>query len=173
MVVIRSATAADAAVIASIQNELLATTTIEWADAQHTAAGIVEWLDAHDVVLVAEDNGEVVGHVQLVTTADASTLELKSMAVADGRRGTGIGRALVESAIEAGQARGATRLVVATATADIDNLRFYQRRGFRMLSIERDAFDAASGYPETIHIDGIPLRDRIWLDQELPQSARP
>ncbi|WP_133789986.1 GNAT family N-acetyltransferase [Kribbella sp. VKM Ac-2571] len=118
-------------------------------------------------ILVADDEGEVVGHLQLVETAEASTLELKSLAVVDGRRGTGIGRALVEEAIEACRAHGATRLVVATAAADIDNLRFYQRRGFRMLTIERDAFGAAAGYANGIDIDGIPLRDRVWLDQEL------
>ena len=42
---------------------------------------------------------------------------------------------------------GAAMLQVATATADIGNLRFYQRLGFRMREIERDAFTAASGYP--------------------------
>ncbi|MER7243270.1 GNAT family N-acetyltransferase [Kribbella sp. NPDC000426] len=118
-------------------------------------------------VLVAEDNGELVGQLQLTATAEPSTFELKSMAVIDGRRGGGIGRALVEEAIALCRARGATHLLVATAAADIDNLRFYQRRGFRMLSIERDAFTAAAGYPDGIVIDGIPLRDRVWLDQEL------
>lgn len=118
-------------------------------------------------VLVAEDNGELVGHLQLVKTSDASTDELKSMAVIDGRRGAGTGRALVEEAIALCRARRATRLVVATAAADIDNLRFYQRRGFRMLRIERDAFTAAAGYTDGFEIDGIPLRDRVWLDQDL------
>lgn len=118
-------------------------------------------------VLVAEDNGELVGQLQLTATAEPSTFELKSMAVIDGRRGGGIGRALVEEAIALCRARGATHLLVATAAADIDNLRFYQRRGFRMLSIERDAFTAAAGYPDGIVIDGIPLRDRVWLDQDL------
>jgi hypothetical protein len=52
---------------------------------------------------------------------------------------------------------------VGTSSADIANLRFYQRRGFRMLSIERDAFTPADGYPEGIETDGLPLRDRVWL----------
>lgn len=58
-------------------------------------------------------------------------------------------------------------MVVATATADIGNLRFYQRVGFRMFAIEPDAFSAATGYPEPIDIDGIPLLDRVWLAREL------
>jgi hypothetical protein len=54
-------------------------------------------------------------------------------------------------------------MLVATASADTGNLRFYQRLGFRMLSIQRDAFTAADGYPAGLVIDGIPLLDRVWL----------
>jgi hypothetical protein len=60
-------------------------------------------------------------------------------------------------------------VLVATAAADIGNLRFYQRQGFRMRSIERDAFTAKTGYPADIDIDGITLRDRVWLDYPLAQ----
>jgi hypothetical protein len=58
-------------------------------------------------------------------------------------------------------------MLVATASADVGNLRFYQRCGFRLASIERDAFTAESGYREQIQIDGMPLRDRVWLDLPL------
>jgi hypothetical protein len=62
-------------------------------------------------------------------------------------------------------------MVVATAAADIGNLRFYQRTGFRLCRIERDAFTSADGYPDSIVIAGIPLRDRVWLDRELISTA--
>ena len=115
-------------------------------------------------VFVAEDDGEIIGHLQLITGDDA---ELKSMAVAESRRGTGVGRALVRAALEHCRQNAAKRLLVATAAADIGNLRFYQRQGFRMLRIERDAFVPSTGYPDEIVIDGIPLRDRVWLSQDL------
>jgi len=116
-------------------------------------------------VFVAEADGELVGHLQLI--ADQNTPELKSMAVVESRRGTGIGHALVEAAAQRCLRHAATRLLVATAAADIGNLRFYQRQGFRMLRIERDAFGVAAGYADGIVIDGIPLRDRVWLDRDL------
>jgi hypothetical protein len=54
-----------------------------------------------------------------------------------------------------------------TAQACLD-LANAQRNGpFRMRSIERDAFTPATGYPDGIDIDGIPLRDRGWLDHDL------
>jgi hypothetical protein len=49
----------------------------------------------------------------------------------------------------------------------LGDLRFYQRQGFRMLRIERDAFVPSTGYPDEILIDGIALRDRVWLSQDL------
>ena len=115
-------------------------------------------------VLVAKDEGLIVGYLQLVEcdTADEA-VELRSMAVVDERQGRGIGRALVERAIADCRAAAVRTLFVATAAADIGNLRFYQRLGFRMLSVERDAFTAADGYPDGLTIDGIPLRDRVWL----------
>ena len=116
-------------------------------------------------MVVAEDDGEIIGHLQLIT--DDDTAELKSMAVAESRRGTGVGRALVRAALEHCRQNAAKRLLVATAAADIGNLRFYQRQGFRMLRVERDAFVPSTGYPDEIVIDGIPLRDRVWLSQDL------
>jgi GNAT superfamily N-acetyltransferase len=84
--------------------------------------------------------------------------------VLESHRGRGIGRQLVEAAIVLAREEGRELVLVATATADIDNLRFYQRRGFRMRSIERDAFTEAEGYPASTEVGGIPLRDRVWLD---------
>lgn len=116
-------------------------------------------------VFVAEDEGGIVGHLQLITGADEA--ELKSMAVAESRRGTGVGRALVRAALDHCRQNAVRRLLVATAAADTGNLRFYQRQGFRMLRVERDAFVPSTGYPDDIVIDGIPLRDRVWLSQDL------
>ena len=121
-------------------------------------------------VLVAYDGDRVVGHLQLVDAADAGAGEIKNMAVEEALQGRGIGRALVAAAIALAREDGRATLVVATATADIGNLRFYQRLGFRMRAIERDAFTPATGYPPDLEADGIPVRDRVWLDLALPRA---
>jgi len=36
-----------------------------------------------------------------------------------------------------------------------------------VLAIDRDAFTPATGYPPDTDVDGIPLRDRVWLDLRL------
>ncbi|HVU93410.1 MAG TPA: GNAT family N-acetyltransferase [Jatrophihabitans sp.] len=118
-------------------------------------------------VLVARRAGAVVGHLQLVDTERAGEVELKSMAVRPEEQRRGVGRALVTAATRESRAGGYTRLLVATAAADVGNLRFYQRLGFRFLSVERDAFTPRTGYPDPIDIEGIALRDRVWLSQSL------
>jgi hypothetical protein len=40
-----------------------------------------------------------------------------------------------------------------------------------MRSVERDAFTAATGYEPGIEIDGIELRDRVWLDMAIGAPA--
>jgi GNAT superfamily N-acetyltransferase len=117
-------------------------------------------------VIVARDGDAIVGHLQLTETGDPLELELRNMAVVPERQRTGVGRALVAEACSIAIREGRRRMAVATAAADLGNLRFYQRQGFRLRSIERDAFTAATGYSDEV-VDGIPLRDRVWLDREL------
>ena len=116
-------------------------------------------------VLVAVCGQEVIGHLQLVDTDRPGRVELKNMAVREAMQGRGVGARLVRAALDLAAASSATEMVVATAAADVGNLRFYQRQGFRLRSVERDAFGPATGYPPELQIDGIALRDRVWLDR--------
>jgi GNAT superfamily N-acetyltransferase len=134
--------------------------------AEDSAEQLDSYVEQGDV-LVARLGDESVGHLQLVAGADPGEVELKNMAVVEQRQGSGIGRRLVRAAVELARSRSAHRLTVATATADVGNLRFYQRLGFRMCAIERDVFVPANGYPDGLVVDGIALRDRVWLDLDL------
>jgi predicted N-acetyltransferase YhbS len=122
-------------------------------------------------VLVARIGGDVVGHLQLVSTRTDSEVEIKNMAVQEDLQGRGIGCALVRAALLVARSEGRTSVVVATAAADVGNLRFYQRQGFRLRSVEHDAFCPATGYPRGLFIDGVELRDRVWLDQPVGAAA--
>ncbi|MBP0581433.1 GNAT family N-acetyltransferase [Labrys sp. LIt4] len=118
-------------------------------------------------VLVARQEGAIIGHVQIIATDEPGVLELKSLAVLAEHRGRGIGRDLVEAAVAFSRERRARSLVVSTATADIGNLRFYQRRGFRMTRIVPDAFRPETGYADGLMVDGIVLRDQVFFELRL------
>ena len=138
--------------------------------AEDSAAELDSYIDAGRV-LVAVSGDEVIGHLQLTGTGNPRRAEIKNMAVRETCQGQGVGRLLVQAAVELATAEGVTTVAVATAAADLGNLRFYQRQGFRMRSIERDAFTAATGYPSGLCIDGIELRDRVWLDRAVLASV--
>ena len=131
--------------------------------AEDSAAELDSYIGAGEV-LVATFGNQIVGHVQLIETGGADELEIKNMAVLEAHQRRGVGRALMSAAIGRAKDQRRSTVVVATAAADIGNLRFYQRLGFRMRSVERDVFTPATGYEEGATIDGIELRDRVWLD---------
>lgn len=118
------------------------------------------------VAFVVREADDLVGHLLLTqaTVVDGDkVLELKSMAILPHLQGLGLGRRLIEAAVAHCREHKTWRLLVATAAAGTGQLRFYQRSGFRFARAERDAFGPHNGYPEGILIDGIPLRDRVWL----------
>lgn len=140
--------------------------------AEDSPSALEEYLHAGRV-LVARSGPDVIGHLQLVETGRPGQVEIKNMAVLEAMQGRGVGARLVRAALDLASAGSAVEVVVATAAADIGNLRFYQRQGFRFHSVERDAFGPATGYPAGLEIDGIALRDRVWLDRAIaPAQAR-
>src|SRR4051812_12674010 len=138
--------------------------------AEDSAVALDSYLSAGRV-LVAVSADEVIGHLQVVDTGRTGQAEITNMAVREDRQGCGIGARLVRAAAGLVAAEGGTGLLGATAAADVGNLRFYQRQGFRMRGIERDAFTPHTGYPPGLRIDGIDLRDRVWLDRTLGRSG--
>jgi GNAT superfamily N-acetyltransferase len=138
--------------------------------AEDSPSELDSYLDAGRV-LVARSGEHVIGHLQLIGTEQQRGAEIKNMAVYEHSRRRGVGALLVQAAVQLVTAQRGSSLVVATAAADVGNLRFYQRQGFRMRSIQRDAFPPAMGYPHGILLDGIELRDRVWLDRPLTTGS--
>lgn len=134
--------------------------------AEDSATALDAYID-EGRVLVALGGEEIVAYLQLTETDGSDELEIKSMAVDPAWRQRGVGRALVEAAIALARAPRRSSLLVGAAAADVGNLRFYQRLGFRMRSIERDAFTRTKGYERGLAIGGVELRDRVWLDRLL------
>lgn len=117
-------------------------------------------------VLVASEEGRIIGHVQIIETAETGRFELKSLAVDEQRRSQGIGTALVQAAVAHCRDANARSLFVATAAASIGALQFYQRLGFRISHVIRDFYVPERGY-RSLELNGIPLLDEVVLDMPL------
>ena len=135
-VIVRPAAVRDAVAIASLLNAHLATTTIEWTDAPQTADSIVEWLDEHETVLVAEERGEVVGVAAFGWFRDVVrrpgyrfTVE-NTIHVREDRWRSGVGWVLMRALIDEARESGKHMMVAAIDGANEVSIRFHKRLGF-------------------------------------------
>ena len=79
----------------------------------------------------------------------------------------GAGTRLLEAVVGAARAAGCSRVWLITTNDNLHALRFYQRRGFRLVAVHRDAIEAARRLKPQIPLvghEGIPIRDEIELD---------
>jgi len=85
--------------------------------------------------------------------------------------GEGVGTALLEAAKNAGRQADATTLWLVTTNDNTRALRFYQRRGLRIVAVDPGAVDRsrATIKPEIplVGNDGIEIHDEIRLEVEL------
>ncbi|MFI7429368.1 GNAT family N-acetyltransferase [Micromonospora sp. NPDC049836] len=117
--------------------------------------------------LVALDGaGELAG--ALVYRVDADGLEVVSLAATG--RGQGAGTALLAGAEAVALAAGADRLWLVTTNDNLAALRFYQRRGLRLVGVDAGAVDRARALKPSIPLTGadrIPLHDELRLERRL------
>ena len=81
--------------------------------------------------------------------------------------GIGIGSALVDSVAQAARRKGCRRLWLITTNDNLDAIHFYQKRGFHLVAVHRDALEETRRLKPELPltgIDGIPLRDEIELE---------
>lgn len=113
--------------------------------------------------LVAEHAGELVG--VLTYLLDGTALEVISIDAIDRRRG--VGSALLAAAAEVAREHGCARLWLLTTNDNLDALRFYQRRGMRIVGVTPGAVTQSRqlkpAIPEVGEY-GIPIRDEITLE---------
>jgi len=118
-------------------------------------------------MLIAEDGQRPAGLLSYIVTG--TECEILTVHAVTQRRGAGT--ALVEAIKSVARAAGCRTLWVLTTNDNVDALRFYQRRGFRIRTIRPGGVDEARRNlkPEIPEIGdhGIPLRDEIELEQEL------
>jgi ribosomal protein S18 acetylase RimI-like enzyme len=116
----------------------------------------------HPAVL-AWSGGQLVGAATYVIEGDDCEL----LTLHAGTRFTGTGSALLAMVKELARDAGCRRLWLVTTNDNVDALRFYQRRGFRLAQLRPGAVDASRDMlkPEIPKLGehDIPLRDELEL----------
>lgn len=141
-----------------------------WCSLQVARLGLLEHPLDHNM-LVAERDGRLVGALTYVVRgAECEVLTLH----ADERR-KGMGSALIAEVKQIARRAGCTRLWLITTNDNLDALRFYQRRGFRLAALHPGAVDDSRrrlkpAIPE-LGDHGIPIRDELEFEQEIGGDA--
>jgi ribosomal protein S18 acetylase RimI-like enzyme len=88
----------------------------------------------------------------------------------------GVGSALIEAIAASASALGFEAIRLTTTNDNVDALRFYQRRGFRLAALRPGAVDEARTLKPAISLNGqhdIPIHDELDLVRPLTVAARP
>ena len=155
---VRPAGPTDAAAVTRLLNET-------WNPIQAVSNRVYDLRTLPCLVAVRDDTVVGLLHYEIVGTA----MEVVSLFAEP--RGSGAGTALMREAAAIGTAHGATRLWLVTTNDNVDALRFYQRRGLRILEVRPGGVDAARALKASIPkigAYGIEMHDEIVLGHPLP-----
>jgi GNAT superfamily N-acetyltransferase len=127
-----------------------------------------ELLNALDYpALIAEEDGRLLGVLTYIVRGNEC--EVFTLHTAEQWRGAGT--ALIDEIERIAAQHGCTRLWLITTNDNLEALRFYQRRGFRLAELYPGAVVSSRAHlkPEIPELGefGIPLRDEIELEKDL------
>ena len=112
---------------------------------------------------VADQAGQLVGLATYrLQGSECELLSLDAMV-----EGQGVGTLLLESVRAAARAAGCGRFFLITTNDNLNALRFYQRRGFRLAALRPGAVDAARQIKPSIPLTGaygIAIHDELELE---------
>jgi DNA-3-methyladenine glycosylase I len=103
-----------------------------------------------------------------IVAGDCEVVSLDSL-----RPCMGIGTGLIDAVKRAAVESGCRRLWLVTTNDNMNALRFYQKRGFMLVKVNRNAIEFARKLKPVplIGADDIPLRDEIELEMMLDNAA--
>jgi GNAT superfamily N-acetyltransferase len=130
-----------------------------------------ELIDASTLpAAIAQDGGEPVG----LLTYRITGADWEVVSIAADRPGSGAGSALLDWVRAAAVAAGATRVWLVTTNDNVKALRFYQRNGYDLIAVHRDAVTRARALKPAIPevVDGIPMRHELELQILLQAGGR-
>ena len=113
--------------------------------------------------LIAQDADDIIGLITFIRYD--GTLEITSLDSL--REHQGIGTALLDAVIAIARESGVTRIVLITTNDNLNAMRFYQKRGFDMANLYRNAMDVSRRLKPEIPLigeDDIPLRHEIEFE---------
>jgi ribosomal protein S18 acetylase RimI-like enzyme len=125
---------------------------------------IEEYLQRGQCYVGLDEREQIIAVIVLLPTRPG-TLEIVNIAVREAFQGRGIGKKLIQFAMDQAREKNAKTIEIGTGNSSVGQLLLYQKCGFRITGIDRDFF--IRHYPEKIYENGIQCRDMIRLSLDL------
>ncbi|WP_210365203.1 GNAT family N-acetyltransferase [Bacillus sp. REN3] len=116
------------------------------------------------ITYIAESQDGISGVIVLLPKSPV-TSEIINLAVKEDSQGKGIGKLLLQHAIDAAKKAGFKRIEIGTGNSSINQLAMYQKAGFRITGVDKEFF--IRNYDKPIFENGIRCRDMIRLSMEI------
>jgi aminoglycoside 6'-N-acetyltransferase I len=113
---------------------------------------------------VAKVDSKVIG-VLVLHQIDATSMEVKNIAVDENEQGKGFGKLLLRYSELVSRELGFDKLLIGTGNSSIKQLALYQKAGFEISKLQKDFF--IKHYKEPIFENGIQCKHMIILEKEL------
>jgi len=113
-----------------------------------------EWIDLrnHDLIIVAEIQGELVGQIQLECLEDDATQHVGEIGIIvdPDYRGKGVGSRLLEKAIKTAKHLGFEKICLSTFHTNSNAISLYKKFGFQEVGRRKKQFKIADEYIDEI-----------------------
>ncbi len=127
------------------------------------SSGVYE-CDTLDGFAVLNETSEMTGLITyMLKGTECEIISLDSL-----EEKKGIGTVLIKEVEKVAYGKGCSRITLITTNDNLAALKFYQKRGFSMTTIHRNAVEKARQFKPEIPMignDGIPIRDEIELEK--------
>jgi GNAT superfamily N-acetyltransferase len=137
----------------------------EWGTSEIISRGQRHDLSCSPALFCVEDDRVVGLATYTISGADCELLTIDAF-----EKVRGIGSRLLEAVAQQARAAGCRRLWLVTTNDNLDAIRFYQRRGLRLVALHPSAVDAARALKPEIPVvgnHGITIRDELEFELDL------
>ena len=110
------------------------------------------WLE-EPRLFAARMDGEDLGFLELSHEQWNNRMRVSNIWVAEGRRRTGVGSALMERAVEEARAAGARSPVLETQSCNDPAIRFYRKHGFALIGFDLTAYSETDVEKQEVRLE--------------------
>lgn len=133
--------------------------------ADETKEAIDQYIFKSDIYLLHDGIEDIA--VMALCKSNETELEIKNVAVIESYRSKGIGSILMNKAKEIARQNHYKTLIVGTSDTGFQQIRFYEKNGFKKTGIRKDFF--IENYPSPIFENGLQMRDMVLLTHYLSE----